>query len=171
MKYPLCFVTGAPGSGKSTALKAFLELQSNYLAFDIDWLAEAASRLAGKDIYSDPSTWKPYASLWFEVLLAVYKNGQTPVFFTPNDPQDIEQYGQPAWCGEIKWLLLDCDDQTRRERLLHRPGWTELMIDESFADARTLRQVIQLQIDTTLLSPTAIANKILQWVEQIHRAD
>ena len=169
MKYPLCIVTGAPGSGKSTTLKAFLDLHSGYIAFDIDWLAEAASDLADKNIYSDSSTWKPYASLWFEVLHAIYKNGQIPVFFTPNDPQDIERYGQPAWCNDIKWLLLDCDDQTRRERLVHRPDWTEAMIAESFADARVLRQAIQLQIDTGLLSPKAIATKILYWLEQVHR--
>ena len=169
MKYPLCIVTGAPGSGKSTTLKTFLELHSNYIAFDIDWLAEAASDLAEKDIYSDPSTWKSYASLWFEILHAVYKNGQIPVFFTPNDPQDIEQYGQPAWCSDIKWLLLDCDDQIRRERLVHRPDWTEVMIAEAFADARVLRQAIRLQVDTGLLSPKAVATKILDWLEQIHR--
>jgi len=169
MNYPLCIVTGAPGSGKSTTLKTFLELHSNYIAFDIDWLAEAASDLAEKDIYSDPSTWTPYASLWFEVLHSIYKNGQTPVFFTPNDPQDIEQYGQPAWCSDIKWLLLDCDDQIRRERLVHRPDWTEVMIAEAFADARVLRQAIHLQVDTGLLSPKAIATKILDWLEQVHR--
>ena len=168
MKYSLCIVTGAPGSGKSTTLKAFLELHSNYVAFDIDWLAEAASDLAGKDIYADPSTWKPYGLLWFEVLHAVYKNDQTPVFFTPNDPQDIEQYGQPAWCSDIKWLLLDCDDQTRRERLVHRPDWTEVMIAEAIADARVLRQAIHLQVDTGLLFPKEIAAKILDWLEQIH---
>lgn len=169
MKYPLCIVTGAPGSGKSTTLQAFLELHSNYIAFDIDWLAEAASALADKDIYSDPSTWKPYSSLWFEVLHAIYRNGQRPVFFTPNDPQDIEGYGHPAWCSDINWLLLDCDDQTRRERLLHRPDWTEAMIAEALADARVLRQSIYLQIDTGRLSPDAIATKIFDWLEQVYR--
>ena len=166
MKYSLCIVTGAPGSGKSTILKAFLELHSDYIAFDIDWLAETASDLADKDIYSDPSIWKPYASLWFEVLHAVYKNGQIPVFFTPNDPQDMEQYGQPAWCSDIKWLLLDCDDQTRRERLTHRPDWTEVMIAEAMADARVLRRAIHLQVDTGRLSPKEIAVKILDWLQQ-----
>jgi hypothetical protein len=169
MKYPLCIVTGAPGAGKSTTLKAFLELHSSYIAFDIDWLAETASELADKNIYSDPSTWKPYASLWFEVLHAIYKNGRIPVFFTPNDPQDIEQYGQPVWCSDIKWLLLDCDDQIRRERLIHRPDWTGAMIDDAFADANVLRQTIYLQVDTGLLSPKAIATKILDWLEQVQR--
>lgn len=168
MKYPLCIVTGAPGSGKSTTLNAFLELHSGYIAFDIDWLAEAASDLADKDIYSDRSTWKPYSSLWFEVLHAAYKNGQRPVFFTPNDPQDIEGYGQPAWCSDIKWLLLDCDDQTRRERLVHRSDWTEMMIAEAIVDARVLRQAIHLQIDTGRLAPKVIATKILDWLQQVH---
>jgi hypothetical protein len=168
MKYPLCIVTGAPGSGKSTTLKAFLELHSNFIAFDIDWLAAAASDLADKDIYSDPSTWKPYASVWFEVLHAIYRNGQIPVFFSPNDPQDIERYGQPAWCSDVQWLLLDCDDQTRRDRLVHRPAWTEVMIVEALADARVLRQAIHLQVDTGLFAPKAIATKILDWLELIH---
>jgi len=166
MNYPLYLVTGAPGSGKSTALKAFLALHSQYVAFDIDWLADAASNLANKDIYSDSSTWKPYGLLWFEVLHAIYKNSQTPVFFTPNDPHDLEQYGQPAWCSDLRWLLLDCDDQTRRERLVHRSDWTEVMIAGAIADARVLRQLIPLQVDTGRLSPQQIAVKILEWLEQ-----
>jgi hypothetical protein len=168
MQYSLYIVTGAPGSGKSTSLNAFLELHSNYIAFDIDWLAEAASSLAGKDIYSDPSTWKPYGWLWFEILHAVYKNGRTAVFFTPNDPQDIEQYGQPAWCRDIRWLLLDCDDETRRERLAQRPDWTEVMISEAILDARALRQTIHLQVDTGLLSPKETAATILNWLERVN---
>ena len=59
MKYPLSIVTGTSGSGKSTIPQAFLKLHSTYLAFDIDWLAETASGLAGKDVYTAPSTWKP----------------------------------------------------------------------------------------------------------------
>jgi energy-coupling factor transporter ATP-binding protein EcfA2 len=168
MKYSLYIVTGAPGSGKSTVLEAFLGLHSDYIAFDIDWLAEAASDLAAKDIYSDPSTWRPYSRLWFEILHAIDKNGRTPIFFTPNDPQDFEQYGQPAWCRDAKWLLLDCDDQTRRERLRQRLDWTEAMIAEAVADADMLRQAIHLHLDTGLLSPTESAAQILDWLEQSH---
>ena len=166
MKYPLYIVTGAPGSGKSTVLEAFIGLDSDYIAFDIDWLAEAASGLANKNIFSDPSIWKPYSVLWFEVLYSVYKNGKTPVFFTPNDPQDIEQYGQPAWCNGIHWLLLDCDDETRKERLAQRLDWTETMIVEAIIDARTLRQTVHLQLDTVRLSPNEVAAKILDWLGQ-----
>jgi len=164
MDYTLYFVSGAPGSGKSTMLEAFIGLQSGYIAFDIDWLATPASDLAGRDIYFEPSTWKPYGVLWFEVLHAVCKNGYTPVFFTPNDPQDIERFGQPDWCQEIRWFLLDCDDQIRGERLAQRPDWTAARIREALVDAHDLRQAIPTRADTGLLSPEATADKILDWL-------
>jgi hypothetical protein len=53
--------------------------------------------------------------------------------------------------------------------LIHRPDWTGAMIGDAFADARILRQAIQLQFDTGLLAPKAIATKILDWLEQIHK--
>ncbi len=166
MSYSLYFITGAPGSGKSTTLEAFLRLRSDYIAFDIDWLTDVSSDLAQKSIYTDPSIWQPYSALWFEILHAICKNGRTPIFFTPNDPQDIERFGQPAWCREIKWLLLDCDDKTRRVRLSQRQDWTELMVTEATTDAQALREVISTHLDTSVLTPDQVATKILAWLQQ-----
>lgn len=162
----LHIVTGAPGAGKSTALDAFIRLRSDYIALDIDWLADAASGLAQQNILVQPATWKPYAALWFAVLYAVYKNGRVPVFFSPNDPQDIEQYGRPAWCREIRWLLLDCDDQTRRARLKQRADWTEPMIEDAIADAQFLRGCIDVRIDTAAFTAEEVAGQILVWLTQ-----
>ena len=164
MQYPLYIVTGAPGAGKSTVLEAFLRLDTGYIAFDIDWLAGTATELAGKDIYTDPSTWPPYGALWFEVLHAIHKNGRTPVFFAPTDPDDIERYGQPAWCDGIAWLLLDCDDGTRRGRLMQRPDWTDAMVREALEDARVLRDAVDLHLDTGNLSPAEVAGRIQDWL-------
>lgn len=165
MKYPLYIITGAPGSGKSTTLEAFLKLHTDYIAFDIDWLADAASLLAGKNIYTDSSTWKPYGVVWFEVLHSIYKNHQTPLFFTPTDPQDIEQHGRPTWCGDIHWMLLDCNNQTRRTRLAQRADWTEVMVEEAIADAYILREAIPLRLDTGHLPPNKVAKKIVDWLK------
>ena len=88
MPSTLHIVTGAPGAGKSTALTAFLGLQSDYVAFDMDWLTVPGSDLAGKDIIFDQTTWKPYNALWFEVLHSIHKNGKIAVFFAPTSPQD-----------------------------------------------------------------------------------
>lgn len=46
-------VTGAPGSEKSVVLENFLRLNSGPIAFDIDWFADSASGLAGRDVIFD----------------------------------------------------------------------------------------------------------------------
>lgn len=167
-KHIMYIVTGAPGSGKSTALTSFLELNSDYIAFDIDWLGKTASNLADRNIFFDESTWKPYANLWFEVLHSIYKNKKIPVFFTANDATDIEKIGFPNWCKSIKWLLLDCNDQIRLKRLKDRDHWTNEMIAEAIDDACVLRKLVDLKIDTGSLSPHQVASKILDWLRNFH---
>jgi adenylate kinase len=97
----ISIVTGAPGSGKTTALEALLRRASPYLAFDIDWLTIPASQLARSDIIFDRSTWPVYNALWFEFLHALHKNGKIAIFFAPIDTHDVARYGQPAWCERI----------------------------------------------------------------------
>ncbi|MEZ4725957.1 MAG: ATP-binding protein [Caldilineaceae bacterium] len=162
----LYIVTGAPGAGKSTAVAAFLQLTTDSIAFDMDWLATPASLLAGKSIYTDPTTWPPYNALWFEILHTIHRNGKTPVLFAPLDPDDITISGKPSWCREIRWLLLDCDDATRHTRLAARPDWTATMVAEALTDAQHLREQIRHQLDTGHLSPTAVATGILEWLAQ-----
>ena len=157
-------VTGAPGAGKSAACEAFLIIRSEYLAFDIDWLTIAASELAGRDIIWERRTWPAYGRVWFEVLHSAARNGQVPVLFTPHDRRDIDTIGGLDWCGGLEWLRLDCDDDTRRNRLEARPGWTADMIDDAIADARYLRATVQPSLDTTSLSPEAVAKQILDWL-------
>jgi hypothetical protein len=164
--YTLHIVTGAPGAGKSTTLAAFLQLKSDYVAFDIDWLTVPASDLAGRDIIFDQSTWKPYGAVWFEVLHAIHKNGKIAVFFAPTSPYDIEQHGKPAWCDRISWLLLDCDDAIRWERLKQRPEWTDAMIGEAVDDAHVLRQTVRQKIDTGSVPPDAVAHMVRDWLQQ-----
>ena len=79
----LRIITGAPGSGKSTAMERFLRRGSGYVAFDMDWLLVSASALAQRDVQNDPDTWPAYNALWLEIIHAVYRNGVTPVLFAP----------------------------------------------------------------------------------------
>jgi hypothetical protein len=164
VNHRLHIVTGAPGSGKSTALNAFLRIQSPYLAFDIDWLTVSASQLAGRDIIFDRTTWPSYNAVWFDVLHAIHKNSKIAVFFAPLDQRDVAAYGQPAWCDRIEWLLLDCADTIRYDRLQRRAGWTTDMIAESILDAQVLRQQIVERIDTNTYTPDEVATTILTWL-------
>lgn len=159
-------VTGAPGSGKTTALAALLRRATPHVAFDIDWLAIPASQLARSDIFFDRATWPAYTALWFEILHSVHKNGKLAIFFAPIDLHDLAAYGQPAWCERVEWLLLDCDDSTRQDRLGCRSGWTAAMIAEAIIDAHVLRGQVTERIDTGRHTPAEVAAAIVLWVEQ-----
>ncbi len=161
-------VTGAPGAGKTTALGALLRFRTDYILVDGDWLLGAASDLAKASVLSDRSTWRPYRALWFEVLHAIVRNGRTPVLFAAIDEGDVEELGDITWCDGIAWLLLDCSDSIRRERLWRREGWTEAMIDDALADAAALRVAVQRRLDTEAQVPGQIAQAILSW---LHGAD
>jgi hypothetical protein len=164
----LCIITGAPGAGKSATLDALLALRTPYLAFDIDWLAQAASNLARAPILSDPETWQPYRAVWFAVLHAVAMNGHVPVLFAAIDRPDVAAIGPLPWCGGIDWLLLDCSDRVRRARLEERAGWTKAMIEDAIADASALRRDVDTIVDTGTQPPNAVAFAVLAWLDQ-HR--
>ena len=167
----LHIVTGAPGAGKTTTLDAFLALNANYVAFDIDWLIQSASDLAQRDIHSDPTTWPAYGQVWFDVMNIIVKNGQRPVFFSPNTPEDLASLGKPEWCTGIRWILLDCPDAVRIERLIARDGWEHEQIQEALDDGAELRDYNFPRIDSALNTPLEIAQQILDWLNQAEAED
>lgn len=162
--YPLHIVTGAPGGGKSTSLAAFLDLKSDFIAFDIDWLIESASELTGQDIHFAESTWPSYRRLWLDTLHAISKNHRSHVLFTTWAPTDLGGI-VPPWCSEIRWLLLDCSDAIRRKRLEGRDGWTASRIQEALADASQLRsEITDYVVDTGSSTPGTTARAIGNWL-------
>ena len=164
--YSLPVITGAPGSGKSTLVQALHKFETPFAFFDIDWLAAPASALIGTDISSDPTAWQPYSQLWFEVLHASLRNGQRPVFFTPNDPSDFKIYGVPKWIDQLDWLLLDCPDEIRCRRLTRRLHWTTAQTDEALEDAAILRRQVPNVLDTSTHSTSEAAEFILAWLAE-----
>ncbi len=66
----------------------------------------------------------------------------------------------------VAWLLLDCPDRLRQQRLKQRPEWTDLMVAEAIADAAMLRESIHERIDTGAWPPHVVASKIHQWLER-----
>jgi hypothetical protein len=159
----LPIVTGAPGAGKSAAVEAFLKLRTEHLAFDIDWLAAPASELAGSAIYFDASTWPAYNRIWFEVLHAVCRNGQRPVLFAPLDEDDVRMSGLFDGCDGISWLLLDCADHVRTQRLAAR-SWGKERITAAITDADRLRRICTDQVDTGRHQPAEVAHRIREWL-------
>ncbi len=163
-KYVLHLVTGAPGAGKSTTVETLLRLKSPFVFFDIDWLAAPASALYGQDIRFAPESWEPYGELWFSLLHAIFRNNQIPVLFTPADPSDYAKKVLPDWCEGLEWLLLDCADNVRLERLQRR-GWQGKRLEEAFQDADVLRKMIARRVDTGM-TPDEVAEQVLTWLKE-----
>lgn len=164
MTHHLHIVTGAPGAGKSTAIEAFLSKPSEFVAFDMDSLLDVASGMVGLDIRTTPSTWPSYNVMWFELLHVVSLNGRVPVLFSPIRPLDVERMEKPPWCDGIRWLLLDCPDDVRRERLQERPDWTEPMVCGAMKDAGHLRSTIKECVNTDRLTPSEVVERITGWL-------
>jgi len=163
MDMRLHFVTGAPGAGKTTTLHAFLALRTGHVAFDIDWLADAASDLADRSIYVESSTWPAYGRIWLEILHGVHRNGRVPVLFTPFDGEDLASHGRPDWFHGANWILLDCTDEVRTSRLATR-SWDPDSIAEALTDAATLRQLGYERIDTGQHRPEEVAVRVARWL-------
>jgi len=159
-------VTGAPGSGKSSALQAFVCRRRRYIAFDMDWLLTPASALTGRDICTEASAWPFYNALWLEILHAVHINDRIAVLFTPVSKSDLPVKVLPSWCSGIEWLLLDCPDPVRRARLASRPEWTNAMMEEAEEDARLLRETVPQRVDTEGNAPGAVADLIVEWLDR-----
>jgi hypothetical protein len=105
--------------------------------------------------------------LWFDVLHSLYRNSLQPIFFCPNTPDDIEAFGKPAWCNEIRWLLLDCSDDVRMERLEKRPNWNDARKLEAIGDAVELRDSISRCIDTGISSPEEVVSEVIRWANSM----
>ncbi|MDQ3327589.1 MAG: hypothetical protein M3506_03575 [Chloroflexota bacterium] len=99
------------------------------------------------------------------MLHTAYRNGRIAVFFSPNTPSDFASLGLPAWCRVIEWLLLDCDDVTRRTRLRARPEWTKAMIEDAIDDAAAPRLSVAASVDTAGKNPSQVANSIVSWLD------
>jgi hypothetical protein len=67
----------------------------------------------------------------------------------------------PGW-PRGRWLLLDCDDDTRRRRLAGRPDPTECA--EAVADAAEYRNRGLDRLDTSGLSPDDAAGRVAAWI-------
>ena len=161
----LHIVTGAPGAGKSVALEALLALGTDRIVFDIDWLIGSASALTGQDVHFASEMWVSYNALWLEVVHAVHRNGKAAVLFAPFDVEDLARHDISAWCTQVRWLLLDCDDQTRRRRLAERRDWSDARTSAAIVDARKLRTQIADVVDTGSNSPIEVARAIQRWLQ------
>ena len=149
-------VLAAPGSGKTTVVRPLAALLPGHAVVDWDAFMAPAAALAGREIRQNPDTWPAYRDLVRAVITSV---AHLPVVLlgvcTPDELHD--------W-PVGSWVLLDCADRERRERLARsaRPG----DVRAASTDARTYRSLGLPVIDTTGRTPQQVAAAIALFVHQ-----
>jgi hypothetical protein len=114
---PLCIVTGAAGTGKSTVRSELRgEIDAILLEDDPLWVD-------GLEAMTESEFNEYVLSLCAEVA----QSGVQPVLFTTGMgvPDNVEGLDARQYFGESHYLALVCGDETQTERLRARPGWDD----------------------------------------------
>lgn len=158
---PLFTVTGASGSGKSAVFAPLARrLHGQCITFDVDWLLDSAGELSG----DQPIRWPAFRDAWLAVAHGVAQSGLPTVLLGPFIPQHLAGLPARRWVGDIHFLLLDCPDDLRRERIQARPSWRSRDIDQQTEFGRWLRRNIADRVDTSRGTPDDAAAAIAAWV-------
>jgi AAA domain len=150
--YVLSYVLGAPGSGKTTVTALLRGRLPAWTVVDWDAFMDAATALAGRDIRKSPETWPSYRSLVREVVGSIEPH--PTVLLGVCTPDELADWPIAAW------VLLDCSDDERTQRLATHRSRRE--IESAVDDARRYRSYELPVVDTTGRSleevATALAN-------------
>jgi hypothetical protein len=164
---PLFVVTGASGSGKTAVFGPLArQLAGQCVTFDVDWLIDPATTLA----VGQPLDWSALRDAWLAVAHGVAQAGMPTVLLGPLIPEHLDSLPLRQWVGDIHFLVLDCPDEIRRERIDARPVWRRRDIDEQTEFGRWLRQNISDRVDTSHGTPADSAHAVAGWVMELLRA-
>jgi dephospho-CoA kinase len=86
------------------------------------------------------------------------------VLLGPFIPEHLDGLSARRWVGDIHFLLLDCPDDLRRERIQARPSWRSRDLEEQAEFGRWMRGNVADQVDTSHGTPDDAAAAIGAWV-------
>jgi hypothetical protein len=147
----ITYILGAPGSGKSLIVPILRTRMPDRVVLDWDALMGPAGELAGTPIPQAPRTWEAYGRLIRTVADLIVPADM--VLLGVCTPEEL-----PDW-PDGPWLVLDCSDDVRRQRLTARDEPDD--IDDVLTDAAAYRALGLPMIDTTRLSPEEVATAVI----------
>jgi hypothetical protein len=160
-RMPLFVVTGASGAGKTSVHVPLARLLARTaVTFDVDLLLDSAGMLSGGQQIS----WPGFRDAWLSVAHGVAQSGLPTVLLGPFIPQHLEHLPARQWVGPVSFLVLDCSDEIRRQRVAARPPWRARDLDQQDEFARWLRTNIADRVNTGVGPPEGSAEEVSSWV-------
>ena len=92
----------------------------------------------------------------------VAQSGLPTVLLGPFIPDHLRDLPARRWTGDIHFLVLDCPDELRRDRINARPPWRSRDLDEQVEFGRWLRRSIPDQVDTSRGTPDDTADVVVR---------
>ncbi len=157
----LFIVTGASGAGKSAIIEPLQHLLTEYGVFDKD------------QIWA--KNWDMAYNNFFRIASALAQGNKKTVIVGTIIPEMLEGLSDRDRVGDIFYINLHTDDQTRRARLTSRRKWG--LPDEDFilaharfaawllANAETAFGHPMPTIDTTSTPPAEVAQQVASWIK------
>src|SRR5262249_27019035 len=151
---------GAPGPGKSPIPRALAGLSPGHAVRDWDDFRDPAAARAGQGIRENPGPGPAYRELVHAVIGTI---AHLPVVLlgvcTPDELKD--------WPIDA-WVLLDCTDKERQRRLSRHASPQRLA--DAIRDGHHYRQLGLPAIDTTGLTPIAVAAELARFIQSLHES-
>jgi len=119
LRLPLFALTGASGTGKSTAVTQLADrLQDRVVVLEQDllWVPE---------MQSATDDYRTFRCTWARLVAAIAQNGRPVLLAGTVLPGQLEACVQRRFIGEIHYLALVCDEAELEARLRGRPAWRE----------------------------------------------
>ena len=154
-------ITGPWGAGKTSAAPPLARLLPGYVVFDWDAVILSISEAAGKDVRTDPATWKGLQTTWLVVTKAVLAGGRGVVLFGPATPGEFED-SLPGI--SVQCAYLECPPAVLEQRLQAR-GESAADITDELAYAAELKHSSHTPIPIEALTPPEVAQKIARWIQ------
>ena len=160
---PLLIVTGASGSGKTAVLAPLARmLRGRCVTFDTDLLIDSAAALNG----GAPVIWPAFRDAWLAVAHGIAQSGMPTALLGPFIPDHLRNLPARRWIGDVRFMLLDCPDELRRDRLNARPLWRRRDIEKQVEFGRELRRIIPDRVDTSSGTPEDTAAAVTAWLDR-----
>ena len=169
---PLFILSGASGTGKTTACHTLLARGIDAVVLDSDvlWSAEFHAR----------SQWPRYFNLWLRLCKSISLSGR-PVLLGGAGfgvPDNLVRCVEYRYFSRVHILALVCDDLQLAQRLNQRPAWRSsadpAVIDDHLRFNRWFRRQalhtapdgypLLCTLDTTDLTPDAVADAVTHWM-------